>query len=380
MSYSRIDTPGIRRLNREEIFEFIKKNPGVTKAGLVKELSLSLPTVTGIADELEQAGLVAKKKSEVNTGGRTSMGYCCAAGARLAVGIQLTDRYIKGVLVDLMGDIVGDAVVREIRFSTDESYRREIGNVYSELVHTAGADESRVMGAGITIQGITDSDGTKVLQSITTPMTGMRRDELARYIPVPSRLFHDLAAAGYDRKLRISGNVFYLSLNSSIGGAILINGEVYPGNGGKAGEIGHMVIEKGGRTCYCGKHGCFDAYCSTLLLKDFAGGGLADFFTGLDQNMSGYKEFWQKYTDYLAEALCSIRMIFDGMILIGGEMGRYAGYYLDTVTEKVDKMNLFGDDRARDYIRTYPDGENAIAVGAAMYYIDNVLEDFGSQK
>mgnify|MGYP002235968129 CR=1 FL=1 len=65
--------------------------------------------------------------------------------------------------------------------------------------------------------------------------------------------------------------------------------EVYNGNHNRAGEIGHMRLEKNGRRCYCGNYGCFDAYCNTLILKDAAGGELKDFFAGIDQGNREYE-------------------------------------------------------------------------------------------
>ena len=77
MTGTKIDTIKIRQLNREQTFAYIKKNPGAARADVAKELNLSFPTVTSIVTELEEAGLILAEKSNINTGGRSSMAYIC---------------------------------------------------------------------------------------------------------------------------------------------------------------------------------------------------------------------------------------------------------------------------------------------------------------
>ena len=63
MTGTKIDTIKIRQLNREQTFEYIKKNPMAARADVAKELNLSFPTVTSIVTELEEAGLIRAEKS-----------------------------------------------------------------------------------------------------------------------------------------------------------------------------------------------------------------------------------------------------------------------------------------------------------------------------
>ena len=75
-------------------------------------------------------------------------------------------------------------------------------------------------------------------------------------------------------------NAVYLSLSNTVGGSICFGGQQYPGDNFKSGEFGHMVIEKNGRQCYCGKQGCMDAYCSALVLQEIQTGVWRSFLPG----------------------------------------------------------------------------------------------------
>ena len=116
MTGTKIDTIKIRQLNRERTFAYIKKNPGAARADVAKELNLSFPTVTSIVTELEEAGLILAEKSNINTGGRSSMAYICDENARYAIGIQLSERYMKGLILNLQGKIVGKVITKKLKF------------------------------------------------------------------------------------------------------------------------------------------------------------------------------------------------------------------------------------------------------------------------
>lgn len=297
------------------------------------------------------------------------MAYMCDENARYAIGIQVSERYLKGLVLNLQGNVVGKILTEKLKFRADDMYRKKIGDLYQQLVDENDLKEPQILGVGITVEGLTDAEGERVSCSFTEHMSDARREELAKYIPIENRLFHDMTAAGYNQKLRCGENVFYLSLNSSIGGTVLIQDEVYNGNHNRAGEIGHMRLEKNGRRCYCGNRGCFDAYCNTLILKDAAGGELKDFFHGIDQGNEKYKQILADYVERLSDAIFNIRMIYDDLILIGGELGEYADYFIEKIWDTLDSQDIYGEEKAKDYVKVCEDGKNVIAIGAAMYYI-----------
>lgn len=131
-----------------------------------------------------------------------------------------------------------------------------------------------------------------------------------------------------------------------------------------------MRLERNGRKCYCGNQGCFDAYCNTLILKDAAGGELKDFFEGIDRGEKEYVEILDAYVERLTDAIFNIRMLYDSTVLIGGELGEYAEYFIEKVWSILDSQDIYNEESAKDYVKICEDGENVIATGAAMYYIN----------
>ena len=100
-----------------------------------------------------------------------------------------------------------------------------------------------------------------------------------KYIDFPYKIINDSNSGGYAelwhaKKIK---NMIYLSLSNSIGGAVLMNNEIYYGDRMHSGEFGHMTFEIKGRQCYCGKKGCVDAYCNAQNLSNLTDGDLGKF-------------------------------------------------------------------------------------------------------
>ena len=91
---------------------------------------------------------------------------------------------------------------------------------------------------------------------------------------MPKLNFHlenesNLAAIGeFSNSIETLNNTVVINIHSGIGSGIIVNGELYTGLEGSAGEIGHMIIVPNGKKCPCGNCGCFEQYCSMPALLD----------------------------------------------------------------------------------------------------------------
>ena len=170
-------------------------------------------------------------------------------------------------------------------------------------------------------------------------------------------------------------NGFYISLNNSVGGAVIIDNVLYEGNTQKGGEIGHMTVDtQNGKKCYCGKYGCFDTVCSTEVLMQHTEGHLGEFFRLLKSEDETAILVWNQYLEDLSLAVHNIRMLFDGSVILGGYIGPYIEEYMDNLRRRVDERNPFGD-KAEEYLMVCQCKTEAAASGAAAYYIERFLDE-----
>lgn len=179
------------------------------------------------------------------------------------VGIDLGGTAIKAGVVDEHGRVLA-------RRSVATELERGSAHVLATLAGLArelGADG----GVGLGVPGlidraagvITECPNLKVLEHV--PLA----DELARALDCPrARVFleNDANAAALGEHwcggARDATDLLFVTLGTGVGGGLVLGGELYTGRGGLAGEIGHVVVEPGGRMCGCGARGCVETLAS----------------------------------------------------------------------------------------------------------------------
>jgi glucokinase len=188
---------------------------------------------------------------------------------RIAVGIDLGGTKILSLVATERGDVLGEdlcatdaadggpsAVVARI----DASVRRALDQ--------AGLTVNDVEGAGISSPGPCDPAKGMVTDAPNLP--GFHNIPLARLVSdalgVPTMLENDANAAAYGEFRLGAGqgvrHLLYVTLGTGVGGGIIIDGKVYWGASGAAGEVGHLVVDEHGPPCNCGGHGCVEALAS----------------------------------------------------------------------------------------------------------------------
>lgn len=120
---------------------------------------------------------------------------------------------------------------------------------------------------GIAIAGRVDAGGRVVIQSANlglsdVPLAELLEDALGRGVSLINDVQAALLAESAVGAVRGCSDVFMVSLGTGVGGAVLTHGELLRGAFNSAGEIGHTVIDPGGRTCNCGALGCYEQYAS----------------------------------------------------------------------------------------------------------------------
>lgn len=358
------------------IYHYIRTQKSVSKQDIVIGLKLSLPTVTQNLQYLEQQELIDTSKKIENTGGRNATAYSYMKRAKTAIGVYLTGHHINAVAIDLYGEVIRKE--REtIEFDLEnDDYVRKIAAVVERVKEESGIADDNLLGVGVSVPGLMSEDGEVVKYGLTLNFTGKTRAEICKYIPYKTRMFHDSSTAGYAEVWisRDRCNAFYLSLSNSVGGAVLVNKEIYDGNVRKSGEIGHMtVIPEGGELCYCGQRGCFDTVCRSTILDQYADGNLEHFFELCEEGDPGASKLWDTYLDHLALGINNIRMLFDSDIIIGGYVGAYIGNFMDELCRRVDKRNPFSEKSAK-YLFPCKYKIESTAAGAAIHFIDDFFE------
>ena len=353
-----------RRLdNKTAIARFIWEQGTTAKADIAQSLHLSMPTVLGTVRELIQDGLVMEKGEYGSTGGRKAKRLVIAGGRYISAGVDITAGHVSCVILDLNGTPVISR--REARsYCHNEEYYSHVRHLLDECLEAVSG--ARLLGVGVSLPGIVDPKKDQLERSHVLCLENVPLSQLRQWLGLPSAVFeNDANSAAMAELYPGGGDAVYLSLSNSVGGSIYIRDQVYYGSHFRSAEFGHMVIEKGGRRCYCGKEGCADAYLNAGLLAAYAG-STESFFKALNAHEPEAQVLWGQYIDALAVLVSNLRMVFDCDIILGGYVGSYMEDRMAELGLRLAAYNRFESDLA--YVRPCKYKTEAAAAGIARSF------------
>lgn len=361
-----------KRTNKLRIAKYISLKGTTSKAELAQALNLSMPTVLQNVSSLLQSGIAVEDGEYQSTGGRRAKALSIAKDAGYVVGVDISRHHVNLVLVNTRKEMLKFERVKKAYTNNFEFYEW-MGFKISEFITKNDTDTQKIIGVGISIPGVINREQKHIIRSHVLGVDNVSFQILESYLPYPFEIDNDANSAAYAEWMPDTQNAVYLSLNTTVGGAFYLNGELVPGENFKSAEFGHMIIEKDGRTCYCGKKGCVDSYCGTKILQDRTDGNLELFFKKLQQGNTEFLSIWDEYLEYLAITITNLRMAFDCDIILGGYLGGYLNDYQTELNKKVLQYNNFDLDTA--YIHTGKYKLSASAYGVTMKFIESFLEE-----
>jgi glucokinase-like ROK family protein len=260
----------IREYNRLLILNYVRKNGPTPRVDISRSIHLSRTTVSSIIDELLAEGFVREGEvlSASAQGGRRATQVYFHADAGLIIGMDIGRSHLTFLATDLSGVIKAEqSAPFNLLLSPDVCLPEIIARLY-DFMHHFHLDWDRVVGIGVDIPSPLDLD-TQILLS-PPYMPGWDGQDIKGYLHnalhVPIFLDNDanmgaLGESRYGRGRDVS-DFAYIKLGTGIGGGIIINGQIYRGFGGSAGEFGHVIIDPNGPLCGCGNHGCLESVAS----------------------------------------------------------------------------------------------------------------------
>ena len=217
------------------------------------------------------------------------------------------------------------------------------------------------------------------------------RGILSKATGVPTFVANDANGAAYAEAVWGSGegasSLVAITIGTGVGGGIVFDGAMWEGSNGFAAEIGHMIIEKGGRLCACGRRGCLEAYCSaTALIKEtkrymkmYPESLMWKLTDGNVERVNGKTAFLAKasgdragelvieeFIDHLSTGVSNIINIFQpDVVCIGGGMSREGEVLMAPLREKVLHESI-GVNGARTRLVAATFKNDAGILGAAL--------------
>lgn len=380
----------MRAINRAAILTTIKSNGLIDRAQVARLTGLSPATVTGITSELIEEGLVFEKQPGDSRGGRPPILLAINPRGGFVVGIKLMEDHALGALTDLESTVIAKDS-RPLENKNSSEAIAVLGALVQSLVAQANIDRRRLLGVGVGLAGVVDSEHGILRES---PFFGWRdlplRDLLQNLVQTPVYLDNDVNTLTLAEQWFGAGqgvdHFLVVTVGRGIGLGVVANGRFYRGAGGGAGELGHTLIDPQGPLCDCGKHGCLETYAGYPgLLRSahqaYLSGEVDQDVTTIEQlirlagaGQPAMMELLAQAGGLLGRAMSSLVNILNpALIIIGGEGVQLGAPFfepLQNALRQYSMPNLFQDVR----IQIEPWGDDVWARGAASLVLRQLFE------
>ncbi len=374
----------IRSINRSILLNVIKTKGEVSRAALAQLTGLSPATVTTITGQLIREDLVFEKTTGDSTGGRPPIMLALNPRGGFVIGMKLMEGEVVGALTDLNATILAKNCI-DVLDTRVETIIDVLTTLVNRLVRSAGIKKKQLMGVGIGLAGVVDFANGIVRQNPFLNWENVPLRELfeAR-VRVPIYIDNDVNTLTLSERWLEPGqpedNFIAITLGRGVGMGIVIDGRLYRGKSGGAGEFGHIMVAPNGPLCDCGKRGCLELIISDRALVAQARKELGEEVKDLDDlirrvNM-GQKEAVEIMVQagtLLGNQIGNLVNIFDpNLIIISGEGTRMGDVFFTAVHNAFCEVVLPG--LAEDTeIRVRSWGDDIWALGAASLVIAQIF-------
>lgn len=256
----------VKNINKLALLDLIRFSPaGMSRAEIARKLSISRAAVSSIVNDLIEHQLIKESDSTTNIRGRRPVILELNPGFGYLVGIDLGATHLRIILTDFNAQVIEDLEIEiDITSDPDDTLKVIIDRL-DRIITNANIPKNKIAGLGFGVPGPVQGDGSTVVSPPIMPGWGGYpiRDKIKGFCDCPVAVGNDADLGALGEWALGAGRgedfVLYIKVGTGIGMGLLINGKIYQGASGSAGEIGHITIDEDGPLCSCGNYGCLEA-------------------------------------------------------------------------------------------------------------------------
>ena len=257
----------VRNFNKHAAVDLIRfAGKGLSRTDLAEEMGITRAAVTIIINDLIAHGIIIETESRTTSSGRPPVVLEINPDHGLVAAIDMGAMHLSAALSDFSARILEEVEIPFRIADGPEKCLEQADRTLRELLAKRGLTPADLCGIGIGVPGpVITEQGTVMAPPI---MPGWDR------FPIRTSLEENWKTSitlNNDAELGALGewaygagrgerNLAFIKVGSGIGAGLMINGQIYGGTTGSAGEIGHLTVDENGPLCACGNHGCLEAF------------------------------------------------------------------------------------------------------------------------
>jgi len=371
----------LREANRARILDTIKRFGVITQVELADATGLSAGTVSVIVKELHEAGVVST--TPTSRSGRRAINVTLARRLGLVAAVHIGRRDLTVALANPTGEIVSRQHLPLAKDHRADTVLDRISLLVADLLEHIGASHEEVLGVGVAVDAPIDRT-TGAICSV-----GLMRGwdqvpigaTLERRLGCPVMVDNGTNVSAL-AECRLGAGLgadpaVYLAVSHGIGTGIVIDGRVFHGFSGTAGELGHVSIDELGPVCYCGNRGCLEAVAGAGAMLDalrptLGNLSMADLVSQAAAGDLACRRVIGDAARHIGLALAGLCNLIDPQrIVVGGEIAAAGELFLDPLRTATARFTLPG---AAPTIEIVPGtlGADCELIGATCLALDSV--------
>ena len=310
---------------KELIFREFYFSGQLSCADLSERIGKSLPLTMKILNELVDEGYVIESGLAPSSGGRRPATYALKPGTIYILSVAMDQLVTRISLMDDQNRHVAGIEKFELPLQNNPTALSELAEKMEQVIKNSGIDRKKIIGAGVGMPGFIDFK-----KGINYSFLECKDKTITQYlsekIKLPVYIDNDssLIALAEFRfgKARHQKNAMVINIGWGVGLGMILNGELFRGHNGFAGEFSHIPLFNNNKLCSCGKTGCLETETSLLVIIEKATLGLkAGRSSGISRNFpTGH--FDQDCEIIIAAALKGDRFAIELFSEVGYNIGR----------------------------------------------------------
>jgi len=230
----------------------------------------SIPSATGIVNDLIREGWITETGTGPARAGRPPVLYGLNAKKYMTLIMDINRHDTQLVVFDLHNQLILKRKV-DIRLDDSATFLEQLFSATDDFLSANNINVKKLWGIGVSMPGlINSSQGINLTYLNLTPPGVPLVSYLKEHFKLPICLFNDTKATTIgEHRFGLAmekSQVLTINIDWGVGLGIIINGEVFNGASGFAGELGHIQVKPDGLLCHCGKIGCLDTITSAIAL------------------------------------------------------------------------------------------------------------------
>ena len=369
----------LREANRARILDAITHYGALTQVELAAVTGLSPATVSNIVKEQAAAGVLTT--TPTSRSGRRAVRVTLAREMGLVVGLHVSNRQLRLALADAGHQVLAERTLPLARDHRADSELDRVMLLIQDMAESVGAGLGEVLAVGVGLAAPVDPrTGIIATAGLLRGWDGVPvAEELEARLHRPVFVDNEanLGALGEYRMGAAQGiqQAAYLRVSHGVGAGLIVDGRVYRGGSGKAGEIGHLTLVEQGLVCRCGNRGCLETLVgAAALAAQFPGSHgdvkLRDIVLRADSGDARARRVIADAGRHLGIALAGLSNLIDPhRIVVGGELAEAGEMLLSPLRHALERSTLATGSGGPEVVKGAL-GERAEVLGAVLFAID----------